>query len=264
MKIFDGNTHIEKEHISIRLREISKWQGGETEGTLTHYATVSDIVGGMKKQGIKKALIMPNTITTDKGEAKKASDVVAKELKGYKELCGAACIHPFSNSAIYDLEECILEKKLNALMLSPDRQGFEINDEAVWILMEKVEEMSIPVIFDTQWSKKTQTYFNMENLYDLGSSFRINLILTHMGIGSGVSELSELADLDNIYLETSHSQPKDMLRVIEIFGSKRLIFGSDFSYNLYPKHELEKILAMEIDKSDKERILCTNMEKLLK
>ncbi|MFQ5801030.1 MAG: amidohydrolase family protein, partial [Candidatus Hydrothermarchaeales archaeon] len=104
----------------------------------------------------------------------------------------------------------------------------------------------------------------MGALFDLGSSFHINFILAHMGTGRKISLLSALVGLKNIYLETSHTQPKDIIHAIEMFGSERLIFGSDFSYNLYPKHELEKILGLEIETSDKEKILGKNMEKLLK
>lgn len=264
MNIFDANTHIEKEHLSIRLKELNKWYGDVGKGTITHYATVSDILFGMTKHNISKSLVTPNTITTDKEDAKKASEMIASEIEGYKNLVGVACVHPYSKTAVYDLEEGIIERGLSTLMLCPDRQGFEVDDETVWILLERVEELGIPVILHTQWSSKTQTYLDMKALFDLGSSFHINFILTHMGTGGKISVLSSLVGLKNIYLETSHIQPKDIIRALGMFGSERLIFGSDFSYNLYPKHELEKILGLEIEKSDKEKILGKNMEKLLK
>jgi hypothetical protein len=49
MKIFDANTHIEKEPLSIRLKELNKWYGEVDEGTITHYATAQDILSGMRK-----------------------------------------------------------------------------------------------------------------------------------------------------------------------------------------------------------------------
>jgi predicted TIM-barrel fold metal-dependent hydrolase len=264
MDIFDANTHIEKDPLSIRLKELNKRHGGADQGTITHYATVSDILTGMARNNVQKALVMPNTIPPDKEAAKKASEMVALEIGGYKNLVGAACVHPYSNKAVYDLEESILERGLSALMLCPDRQGFELDDEAVWILFERVEGMKIPVILHTQWSKKTQTYLDPEQLFDLGSSFRIDFILTHMGSGDNISPLSTLADLANIHFETSHTHPKNILRAIDIFGSERIIFGSDFFCNLYPKHELENLLGMDIEKSDKEKIFGKNLERLLK
>jgi predicted TIM-barrel fold metal-dependent hydrolase len=85
-----------------------------------------------------------------------------------------------------------------------------------------------------------------------------------MGVGTDLSPLSEVVDLENIFFETSHIAPRDILHAIEMFGSERLIFGSDFSYNLYPKYELEKILSLEVDKSAKQKILGKNLETLLK
>jgi predicted TIM-barrel fold metal-dependent hydrolase len=264
MKIFDANTHIEKEPLSIRLKELNKWYGEVDEGTITHYATAQDILSGMRKNSIEKSLVMPNTVTTDKNDAKKASEMVAREIVGYPDLLGVACVHPYSKTVIYDLEEGILENGLRLLMLSPDRQGFELNDEAVWTLFERVEEMDLSVILYTQWAKNIETYFDAQILYDIGSSFHINFILPHMGINSDLSSLSETVHLENIFFETSHSSPKEILRALEMFGSERLVFGSDFSYNLYPKYELEKITSLEINKSDKEKILGKNLEKLLK
>ena len=264
MNVFDGNTHLEKEHLSIRVREPNKEEGGFDDGVLTHYATVQDVLSGMKKHSIQKSLVMPNTVTADKMDAKKSSEMIAKEIVGFKNLVGAACVHPYSKSAVYDLEEGVLENGLRALMLCPERQGFEINDEAVWMLFERVEELKVPVILYTQWSKGTEDYLSMHSLFDVGSSFHINFILPHMGVGNDISTLSEIADLKNVYLETSHIQPRDVLRATGMFGPERLIFGSDFSYNLYPKYELEKILDLEIDKKDKEKILGKNLEGLLK
>ncbi len=85
-----------------------------------------------------------------------------------------------------------------------------------------------------------------------------------MGAGEDLSALSDLAELENIYLETSHIKPKDLVHAIALFGARRLVFGSDFSYNLYPKYELEKILELEIEKKDLERIMGKNLEGLLK
>ncbi len=264
MNIFDGNTHIEKDRVSIRLKELNKWHNGGDEGTISHYATVQDIVLGMRKHDIHRSLVMPNTVTADKAEGSKASEMVAHEIKGRKGIDGVAVVHPHSANPVYDLEDAVQEHGLRVLMLSPDKQGFDLSDESLWMLFERVEEMGIPVMIYTQWSKESEEYLNSSDLYDLGSSFHIDLILAHMGVGSDLAPLSDLADLRNIFFETSHIQPKDILHAIDMFGAKRLIFGSDFSYNLYPKYELEKIQDLEIDQKEKEKIMGRNLEKLVK
>ncbi|RMF90713.1 MAG: hypothetical protein D6733_03085 [Methanobacteriota archaeon] len=263
MKVFDANTHIEKEPLSIRVKELDKWGGSADEGPITHYATVQDILSGLSKHGIGGALVMANTVSPDKEDAKAASETVALAIRGYPNLYGAACVHPYSNTAVYDLEEAV-ESGLSALMLCPDRQGFELDDEALWMLLERVEEMGIPVVLHTQWARDTETYLDVETLFDVGSSFHVDFLLTHMGCGRDISPVSKLSDLDNIYFETSHTAPKNIVRAIELFGPDRIVFGSDFFCNLYPKHELEAILNLDINSSDKERILGRNLEGLLK
>jgi predicted TIM-barrel fold metal-dependent hydrolase len=264
MNIFDCNTHIEKEPLSIRLRELNKRVEEFDEGTLTHYATVQDILSGIRHHNIQKSLVMPNSITTAKEDALKASEMISQEIEGYNNLTGLALVHPYSRTSVYDLEEGIQDHGLKGLMLSPDRQGFELSDEALWILLERVEEMELTVFLYTLWSKEIETYLDLKSLYDIATSFHLNFILAHMGSGRDLSPLSDIVDLENVYLETSHTQPKALLRAIDMFGSEKLVFGSDFSYNLYPKYELEKILSLEINKKDQEKILGKNLEKLLK
>jgi len=263
MRVFDANTHIEREPISIRLRELDSWDGNASEGSITHYATVQDILAGMRKHSIDKALVMPSSVTTDKDDAKKATEMVAQEIRGYENLYGAACVHPYSKTAVEELEEGLIDRGLSALMLSPDRQGFELNDEALWMMLERVEELKAPVVLHTQWSRGMEASFSIHDLLDIGSSFHIDFILTHLGAGLSLSSLAELADLRNMHFEVSHSKPRDMLHALQLFGSERLIFGSDFSYNLYPKYELEKVLALDVNKRDKERILSKNIERML-
>lgn len=262
MKIVDTNVHIEKEPISIRVTDAEEF-GGVADTPITHYATVDDLLACMKTHDIEKAFVMPNTVTTDKVHSKKSCEMVSRTIKGYKNLIGVACVHPYSKDVLYDFEEAIFEQTLQVLMLAPDRQGFELSDEPVWRLFERVEEMKIPVILHTQWSKDENTYFEMETLYDLATSFQINFILTHLGSGDDLSQLSELTEAKNVYFETSHVRQRLIYRAAEMFGTERLLYGSDFAYNLYPKHELDKILNLELNKKDIERIMGKNAEKLL-
>ncbi len=262
MKIIDTNVHIEKEPISIRMTDAEEF-GGVADTPITHYATVDDLVACMKTNQVEKAFVMPNTVTTDKTHSKKSCELVSRAIKGYKNLIGVASVHPYSKDVIYDFEEGVLEQGLQALMLAPDRQGFELSDESVWRLFERVEEMKIPVILHTQWSKEEDSYLEMETLHDLATSFHINFILTHLGAGDDLSQLSEVSEAGNVYFETSHVRQRLIYRAAEMFGSERIVFGSDFSYNLYPKHELDKILTLELNKKDVEKIMAKNVEKIL-
>lgn len=264
MRIIDSNTHIEKEPTSIRVSEINSWYANTAEGSVTHYATVQDILAGMKKHNIEKSLVLPNSITPDKKDARKTSHMISREIKGFDNLIGGALVHPYSHNAVEELEEAVLELGLSVLMLSPDKQGFELSDESLWILFERVEEMEVPVFLYAQWEKGLKDYFNKEDLYDIISSFHIPFLLAHMGVGDDVTMVTPLSDLKNIFLETSHITPKEIHHAIEVFGSDRVIFGSDFSYNLYPAFELEKILDMELGKKDKEKVLGKNLANLLK
>src|SRR3972149_5326805 len=109
MNVFDGNTHLEKEHLSIRVREPNKEEGGFDDGVLTHYATVQDVLSGMKKHSIQKSLVMPNTVTVDKMDAKKSSEMIAKDIVGLKNLVGGAAVQSYTKTSADDPEEGVLE-----------------------------------------------------------------------------------------------------------------------------------------------------------
>jgi predicted TIM-barrel fold metal-dependent hydrolase len=91
---------------------------------------------------------------------------------------------------------------------------------------------------------------------------KVNFIMAHMGLCTDNQEAIELlGKLPNLYGDTTWVHLSSTLQIVEKYGSKKLVFGSDnpidglHTYGHNPKgepslyqsyfHELEKIIGIE-------------------
>jgi|GEM_PF-3527671 len=266
--VIDANMHADVEK-KPEKGEVEIEIGAEIEAELgiksVYYSSsVESLIREMNKNSIKKAVLLPTEPAMPKKSPKSTNFALHSVSKNYPVFIPFGTVHPDSSSARYDLEEAIGEMELKGLLLAPDTQGFDIEDEGVWLLMEKVEELKIPVMLYTTYSPEIPAYFKAEALREMIASFKINFILPHMASGGDISGVSALVDLKNAYFETSHLAPDTILHAVDVMGEDRLIYGSDSYGGVYPRSELENILVLEIKKSAKEKILYNNISKVLK
>jgi predicted TIM-barrel fold metal-dependent hydrolase len=66
----------------------------------------------------------------------------------------------------------------------------------------------------------------------------------------------------NIFLETSGIYPMMLDRAIRAVGADRLIFGTDFPYNI-PEIEIERIGLMGLSEVDRTKICEGNLSQIL-
>ena len=227
------------------------------------HGNAAEIIKGMRRNNIKKAILLPSDIIMPKQSPRNINLQLSSISRNYLELIAFCIVHPYSKNAIYELEEAVIDMGLKGLFLSPDSQQFDIEDEDFWFLLEKAEELSIPVMLYTNYSPEIDNYFNVEALKEVISSFKINFILSHFGSGDNISEIVSIADLKNVFFETSHLSKEAIMHAIEVIGEDKIIFGSD-SYSEISKKELEKIISLNTGKKIKDKILYNNIERILK
>lgn len=228
------------------------------------HGDAAELIKDMRRNNIKKAILLPSEPVMPKQSPRNINLTFSSLSRNYLELIAFCIVHPYSRNAVYDLEEAIIDMGLKGLFLSPDSQGFDIEDEDFWFLLEKAEELKIPVMLYTNYSPEIEHYFNTEALKEVISSFKINFILSHFGSGNNLSEIASLADLKNAFFETSHLSKESILHAIEVMGEDKIVFGSDSYSGNYSKNELEKIVSLNIGKKIKEKILYNNIERILK
>jgi len=161
-------------------------------------------------------------------------------------------INPMFKENLEEMEKCINLGGKGAGEIHPSIQELALYDENTWKdSLKLLEENSLPIIIHASepaghlYPGKGNTY--PENIYKFIKLFPENtIILAHWGGGLLFYELmKEVKEISkNVYYDTAASSflynPKIFEIAIEIVGSEKIIFGSDFPI-LSPKRILEEM-----------------------
>jgi len=129
-----------------------------------------------------------------------------------------------------------------------------LDNEKLPAFAEKVVELDMPVIFEEELRF---TSLFVKKFSD------VKLIIPHLGLlgGNPLDFLEEFRDSDNVYFDTSLASPSTIRRFVEEVGSERILYGSDVPFgDIWG--ELNKVIRLELDRRDEERILSRNVRAL--
>jgi uncharacterized protein len=151
-------------------------------------------------------------------------------------------------SADFDDDLDVIERKLDGhvsrgargLKLHPIIQKVSLDDPKTYDVVEMFSKHNLPILFH---SGVTTYYFGDEKKKErpenggivgarkLMAAFdNVNFIVGHAG-GIGVDEvISTMAGYENAYVDTSFQSPEKISELINVFGSKRVLFASDWPY----------------------------------
>lgn len=94
---------------------------------------------------------------------------------------------------------------------------------------------------------------------------RTPIIIPHLGmLNGGFYALfhSSVWDDETIYADTALASSREIESFLERYGSKRLLFGSDFPFGS-PYHELQKVNHLTMDREDFENVVNRNVLRLM-
>jgi predicted TIM-barrel fold metal-dependent hydrolase len=241
MKIIDAHCHI-------------------GEGRYKHLKA-SELIVQMDKHGIDKAVVCPveEHITVYNQEG---NDYILQAVKEYPDrLIGFATVNPwYGTRAVEELERAIGEG-LRGLKLNSTLQGYFINDELVYPLVEAAQKMDIPVYFHTA----TPIFSLPLQLADLAGEFpEVRFIMGHSAASDFWIDAAPATRMhDNIYLESSLRSGSAVLQhLVDELGADRLMFGSDTPASTI-SIELAKIDSLELSPADKEMVLAGTVLRVL-
>ncbi len=261
--IIDAHANFSsREQLSALEREAAREYFLTTGIEVTRHGSVEDLLEGMKRQGVAKAVLAPLAASTLLSEAERLNNLVARAGRESGAIIPFASVNPRCEGAVEELHRAIAELRLRGVKLSPDGQGFSLAQDEVWMLFEAVEQLRIPVLLcPGSGADVERNNFSPDEANELITSFpRVTFVFAHMARhrDSSPSVIPE----PNVYLETSHAPAEVILRAIETFGVEKILFGSDFRYNFYPVYEIEKVASLPISEEEKHRIFCKNAAKL--
>jgi hypothetical protein len=216
----------------------------------------------MDENGIEKAVVCPveEHITVYNREG---NDYILRAMKEHSDrLIGFATVNPwYGDKAVEELKRAVGEG-LRGLKLNSALQGYFINDELVYPVIETAQELGIPVYFHTP----TPIFSLPLQLADLAGEFpEVPFIMGHAAAGDFWLDAVPAARMhDNIFIETSMRSGSAVLRqMIDELGAGRMMFGSNVPCSTYSV-EMVKIDFLKLSPEEAEMVLAGTILKVLR
>jgi len=152
-------------------------------------------------------------------------------LKSGPRIHGLVTVNPwYGRPAIEELKRCHQAGAVG-LFLHPSRQGFMPTEPIVTPILEFAADVNWPVMFHTG----SYIFSDVLAVAEVARAYpHTQFILGCGGFADMWFEIpGVMADLHNLWLETSHTLGDGIRRTIQLAGYQRIIFGSGEPSNCY-------------------------------
>ena len=192
-------------------------------------------------------------------------------------LIGFASVNPLRDDAVEVIEQAVTQMGLKGLKFHPPLQNFYPNDERVFPVYRKAQELNVPVVFHVgttpfgALAKLDQA--NPLLLDSVACAFPgLRIMLTHLGTLWHNEAFMVTEKNRNVFIDTAAYvyEIKALLNnnLIERVGADKFIFGTDYPMPFgnqvhRMKDFVDCILSLELSEDIKEKIFFRNFEALL-
>jgi hypothetical protein len=238
-------------------------------------ATADELIASMDEAGIDISVILNHGWATHE-LCVETNDYILESIARYpKRLIGFCTIQPHSSSAaIAEVERCAKEGIKGVGELRPDVQLLDLNDAAV---MEPFIEVikKHKLILHTHASEPVGHQYpgkggiTPDILYPFITSYPdLTIVCAHWGGGLPFYALMPEVEkaMSNVFFDTAASpflyRPQVYNQVIQLVGSDKILFGSDFPL-MGQGRLLKEIGSLDLPQETKGLILSGNARRLL-
>ncbi len=222
----------------------------------------STVLSEGKKNGVCHYVIF--SVATTPHQVGSINSFIASLVKEGKGMfTGLGTLHPDSENLIEDLKH-LEESGLKGIKMHPDFQKFRIDDEKLFPVYEYCSG-KMPILFHTgdcryDFSNPERTKAILEKFPDL------TVIGAHLGGWSMWKKAGEmLSGYKNFYVDCSSCfgwlSPEEVAEIIRVYGSEKVLFGTDFPMWSYEK-ELKCFEEMKLTDKENRQILFENAKEL--
>ncbi len=272
MLIIDFHLHVTKvdEYNEWFLDWVRRLYGEKGLAKLqTVLASPQGLLTFMDEQGIDYVVALAETNTMITGVS--TNDRVAEFCQESERLIPFANINPYVTfNQVAELERCVGELGIRGLKLYPTYQHFYPNDNKLFPIYERAQELNIPVMIHTGSSVfpgSLMKYGDPLFLDEIAVFFpTLKIIQSHAGRGFWYDRAFFLASLhENVYMDITGLPPQNLLKYFPELerNADKIIFGSDWPGIIDIKKNVRAILELPISKPTKEKILGKNAAALL-
>lgn len=167
-----------------------------------------------------------------------------------------------------ELDRCLEKPEFRGIKLELD---VNCRSQRLDLVMEKAIKYQVPVLHHSWYINLWQNGSNrwQENrsephdIADLARRFpSVDIIMAHLE-GSNIRGILDVAELENVWIDTSGSQPFSgtLEFAVKEIGSHRILFGSDLFLRGLAS-QLGRILGSSLRQADLEAILFQNAQRL--
>ncbi len=238
-------------------------------------ATADELIASMDKNGVDISVILNIGWTTHE-LCLETNDYILESIARYPDrLIGFGSVQPLScEAALAEIERCAQGGMKGIGELRPDIQLFNlVDDEVVRPFVETIRKHKLILLShasepvgDNYPGKGMVT---PDMLYPFITSYpELTIVLAHWGGGLPFYALMPEVKraLKNVYFDTAASpllySPQIYNQVIQLIGSDRILFGSDFPL-LEQGRSLKEVTSLDLAEEAKGLILGGNAQGLL-
>lgn len=232
-------------------------------------ATLENMQKARESTGIGKSCCLPVPPHTCFDDLKKAQDTDGRVI-------------PFTGVDFNQMEGLgerlrrDVERGAKGMKIHPIIQNVSPVDQRMFDVMDEFAQYDLPILFHSgrvtyyfreEKSRENIDYGNMELLEKMiaGNRGRTKIILGHAGMSQLDYVLANIPQYPNVYVDTTFQHPKRIRRLINAFGSERVLFGSDWPYgDMKLAVKCARLaLEQEKDRQTATRVLRDNARHLL-
>lgn len=263
--IFDIHTHTYPERIAEKA---CTNLGAFYEFVVEGKGTYADLEANAIPYHVKGFLLF--SVATNPVQVPKVNDSIASLVQlsrshGF-ETVGFAGIHQDYPDFAGEIDR-IEKLGLRGVKVHPDIQEVDIDDPRMLRLYELIEGRMPIYLHMGDWRPQYR-FSESKKLHKVLKMFpRLEVVAAHLGGHRAWEEAEILAGMPNVWFDTSSAlwamTPQRAKELIGMFGSDRVMFGTDYPVKLYGK-EIERLLAVGLEENELEDIFYNNAKRFLK
>ena len=278
-EIVDGHVHtFSSEEVSKKIIDSFNRAYNilfENPGT----GTIEDVLANMAESGADYT-VMANFAPP--GILHKNNLWTIDMAKLHGSLIPLVSFHPGMQGRLWGFLECYRSEGAKGVKLHPMAQNFDPLNGRLDEVYGYCGDNGLPVVFHCGRvaNARLNEYSDLNILEKvIGRYPETIFVLTHMADGNAEDVVRTAKSYPNIFFDTSivitgypplirTNEPswlvdKEVVDVINTIGAERVVFGSDYPWGS-PKHDIDRILGMELTDSQKRLILSENSMRLFK
>lgn len=260
-EIIDIHAHIFPEKIAARAVDSI---GSFYQLDLSGDGTAASLIQADNRAGISRSLVF--STATVKSQVEPINSFLSSRQSENKKLTAFGTLHPAQSAIEINETLASFEKlELKGIKLHPDFQQIEANSDFVLELASQAGGRYPILIHAGDWR---YDFSGPDRIADLAIKRPdCTIIAAHFGGWSQWQDaLAVLSGLDNLYVDTSSTMafvaPEQIVSLIRGFGSKHVLFGSDFPM-WQPYEELIRLTSLPLTMAELADIVCYNACSLL-